>query len=247
MIRIIVTSVLCIIWFLSWSHVSAAPVVCPVVPEMVDIYAEAEALWAQARSRYALCKSARDARNESSVTDFVCPSGDFNLDNRWHQDEILAYQLAFATVFERIDMASLQHAKALYCIRNNDPIAWQQSIKVFTDDRVGYAGQYLNTCSISYIIGLLNVDPNNTIIKTTDVLPQASCSDLARRKIDALHNLSLLIAAEGVSKSYENYKDTFINMLKSKYGELLDKFSYWIRLVDTAMHKLDKYLQETIR
>lgn len=111
-------------------------------------------------------------QEESSITDYICPSGDYNSSSRPHTREVLAYQLAVAAVFQKIDENAIQYAKSLQCMRDTDPIKWQQTIKIFTDNNTGYASKYQSTCSIPFVIGLLNIDPENLKIETTDTFPQ---------------------------------------------------------------------------
>ena len=97
--------------------------------------------------------------------------------------------LAASTVFQAIDTNAMQYAKNLQCNRDTDPIKWQQTIKVFTDENNGYASKYYGACSIPWVMSLLNTDVENVYIETTDTFPQSHCMMLAQAKVDALHNL----------------------------------------------------------
>lgn len=239
-----------IIWFFSFtlfSSVTFSTPVCPEIPEMIDLEIEKGGLSALAIANTLACLDARSARAESTITDFTCPSWDFNATDRPHTDEILAYQIAVAAVFKAIDTNAMQYAQNLQCNRDTDPIKWQQAIKIFTDSNNGYASKYYSTCSIAYITDLLNADPDNPIIKTTETFPQGDCMLLARAKVDALHNLWLLLASNGVGKWFQNDKDIFLDEVKTKYSILLDKVSNYLRVVGRAVAKLDKYLSNTVR
>jgi hypothetical protein len=155
--------------------------------------------------------------------------------------------MATAMVFQQIDKNSMQYAKNLQCNRDTDPIKWQQAIKVFTDSNNGYASKYNATCSIPYILDLLNADPANPRVQSTDAFPQADCMLLARAKVEALHNLGLLLASNGVGKWFQNDKDTFLDAVKTKYSALLDKISNYMRIIGRAVPKLDKYTPTTIQ
>lgn len=244
-----------IIWFLCFTLFSgvtfgAAPVCLPP-PIMIDLGAQQQALSQVAKSRYEQCKTARIAQKEASITDFVCPSGNFSEADRPHADEIIAYQIAVATVFQAIDTNSMLYAQSLHCNRDTDPIKWQQTIKIFTDSNSGYAAKYYSACNISYIVSLLNTIWQDgqlifDTIQTSDTFPQY-CEYLASRKVDALHNLGILLASNGVGKWFQNDKDIFINAVKTKYSNLLDKVSNYLRVVGRAVKKLDKYTTNPIQ
>ena len=228
----------------------AGPAVCPEPPEMIDILVEKDWISGIALGNYEACKNARASQIESTITDFVCPSGDFSIADRPHTDEILAYQIAVATVFQAIDTNAMQYAKNLQCNRDTDPIKWQQTIKIFTDANTGYAKQYNATCDISYITSLLNsmwVGGQFTfdVIQTSDTFPQY-CEYLAGRKIDALHNLWILLMSNWVGKWFQNDKDIFLDTVKTKYSGLLDKMSAYLRIVGRAVAKLDRYIKNPI-
>lgn len=125
---------------------------CPPPPPMIDLNAESGSLSTLAQERARTCYAARLTRSETAITDFVCPSGDYDQNDRPYTREILAYQIAVATVFQAIDKNSLQYAKSLQCLRQKDPIIWQQSNKVFTDTQYGYASKYEAACNMSYIL-----------------------------------------------------------------------------------------------
>lgn len=225
----------------------AAPAVCPATPDMIDITVEKDTLSDIAKTRSNNCFAARLLQTETKETDYICPSGDFSNTDRPYTDEILAYQIAVATVFQAIDTNALLYAQSLQCNRDTDPIKWQQTIKIFTDENTGYAKQYYSTCSISWILSLLNTDPNNPIIRTTNTLPQADCMNLAKSKTDALHNLWILLMSNWVGKWFQNGKDVFLDEVKTKYSGVLDKVSVYLRIVGRAVAKLDKYLKNTIQ
>ncbi len=197
------------------------------------------------------CLAARNTRTESSITDFTCPSGDYNTSDRPHTDEVLAYQLAVATVFAAIDEDALKYSKSLQCMRERDPIKWTETNRiVIHGDGASvewYSQKYHDICDETFIIRLINT-PTQKYIKSTDFAPQwFDCKDLADAKVQALDNLTALLAANGIGKWYENDKDKFITQVKGKYKTLIVKLADYMKLVSTAVSKLDTYLTNTIR
>jgi hypothetical protein len=179
---------------------------------MIDLDREFENLSNLVRTRAKECIIARSENRESSIKDYVCPSGDFSEGDRPYTDEILSYQIAVATVFQAVDKVALTHARSLQCIRQKDPIIWQQSNKIFTDLNSGYAAQYQKVCSEGYILNLLN-KKEQSIVTTSDAFPQY-CQNLANAKIRALDNLVTLLTAKAIGKSYQNDKDEFLTRVK---------------------------------
>lgn len=215
---------------------------------MIDLDAEFETLSSLAKKRSTDCINARKNQKETSETEYVCPSGDFSEANRPYTNEILAYQIAIATVFQAIDKNSLQFAQSLQCQRQKDPIIWQQTITRFTDLTTGYAAQYQKACNISFIIRLLEAKDATevTLVQTSDTFPDY-CINLANSKVNALHNLWILLASNAVWKSYQNDKDEFLTEVKWRYAKLLEKTSRYFRLMWQAVAKIDVYLKQTIK
>jgi hypothetical protein len=109
--------------------VFAAPT-CPAAPEMIDLNAKFSEISDTAVLNIEACLSAREQRTESSITDFTCPSGDSNTSSRPHAEEVLAYQLAVATVFATIDKNAMTYAESVQCIRERDPIKWIETNRI---------------------------------------------------------------------------------------------------------------------
>jgi len=204
--------------FLSFFRIGfTAPAVCPELPtEIIDIDAVLEEVTAIAKSRADQCIALRNEQAESTATDFYCPSGDMSASKRPYTDPVLAYQIAVGTLFETIDDNAFQYLKALYCIRETDIVAWQQSNKIITDTNVGFASKYLYACDMDLVMNrMLNLDEQDRRIWTSDTFPQwADCYALAQKKTQALYNLATLVASYSVGKSYQNDKDTFVDDIK---------------------------------
>lgn len=236
--------------FFSGVTFSATPS-CPTPPQMIDLDKEFDILSVRVKDRAKNCILARSQNRESSIKDYVCPSGDFSEGDRPYTDEILSYQIAVATVFQTVDKVALEHARSLQCIRQKDPVIWQQSNKIFTDLTSGYAAKYMKACDMSYIVRLLNKSSTqwqyiSDILQTSDVFPQY-CDTLANAKIQALDNLVTLLSAKAIWKSYQNDKDQFVTEVKGKYASLLQKSSRYFRSISQAIAKIDAYTQKPIR
>jgi hypothetical protein len=120
-----------VVFFVTMFHgvVLAAPT-CPPPPQMIELDAQFNTLSATAKERITKCLAARRDSQESSITDFSCPSGDYNRDARPHTREILSYQIAVATVFEEIDKSAMEYAHSLQCMRERDPIKWIETNRI---------------------------------------------------------------------------------------------------------------------
>jgi hypothetical protein len=109
--------------------VSAAPT-CPTPPAMIDLESKFSELSTTAVSNIKKCITARGGGKESSITDFTCPSGDYNIGERSYTNEVLAYQIAVATVFAVIDEDALRYSKALQCMRGRDVVKWMETNRI---------------------------------------------------------------------------------------------------------------------
>lgn len=233
--------------------VVAAPT-CPTPPQMIDLDARFSELSTKSQKRASDCYAARLLWAETREADYTCPSGDYNTDARPHTKEILSYQIAVATVFEEIDDNAMDYARSLQCMRDRDPIKWSETNRIVLhgdgESVIGYDQLYQWVCQIGYIEKLLAM-PDAIVgayLQTSETYPQwFDCDSLASSKVQALENLTTLLAANGVGKGYENDKDTFINQVKGKYKTLVVKLADYMKLVSTAVSKLDTYLTNTIR
>jgi hypothetical protein len=139
-------------------------------------------------------------------------------------------------------------------MRGRDVVKWMETNRIVIHGDgasvAWYASKYQAACQIWYIERLLSTPEAivDTYLQTTDTYPQwFDCSRLAQGKIQALENLTALLAANGIAKWYENDKDKFINQVKGKYKTLVVKLADYMKLVSTAVSKLDTYLTNTIR
>jgi hypothetical protein len=250
----LILSLLALISFTTFCGVVLAAPACQTPPAMIDLDAKFSELSTTAKKRASDCYAARLLWAETRETDYTCPSGDYNADARPHTREILSYQIAVATVFAAIDEDAFRYSKSLQCMRERDVMKWDQtnSIVIHGDGNsvAWYEQKYQAVCQIWYIEKLLAMpeDRSKEFIQTTEAYPQwFDCSRLAKQKVQALDNLVALLAANGIGKWYENDKDKFITQVKGKYRTLIVKLVDYMKLVSTAVSKLDTYLTKTIR
>lgn len=126
----LILSLLALISFTTFCGVVLAAPTCQTPPAMIDLESKFNELSDTAVFNIEDCLAARNTRTESSITDFTCPSGDYNTSDRPHTDEVLAYQLAVATVFAAIDEDALKYSKSLQCMRERDPIKWTETNRI---------------------------------------------------------------------------------------------------------------------
>ena len=230
---------------------------CPEPPTVtIDLAGKMDELSTRARDNITRCLTARKERTESTIKDFSCPSGDFNSSDRPHTDEILSYQIGVATAFDMIDQEAVcQYARSLQCMRDHDPIKWQQTNEYYIrDTNKGYSGAYQKVCDVDFMLTLLNRSTQRQgqqiidIIRTSDAFPQYSdCSALASSKVQALENLTTLLASKWVGQAFQNDKDTFMNQVKWRYKTLLDKVRDYMKTVEDAVKGMTKYITNPIQ
>ena len=98
--------------------------------ESFDLKKEVLTLREEARSAIESCIEARQKNKESSITDFSCPSGDTIAGtNQPFTNEVLAYQVAVAKVFAKIDESAEKYMKELSTCREQDSVVWTEDIR----------------------------------------------------------------------------------------------------------------------
>lgn len=226
---------------------------CPAPPPLLNLESERDALRSDATSRIEQCIAARAKNQESSIRAFSCPSGDFNINDRAQIDQVIAYQITVATVFEKIDTNATQYMQALFCLRDRDPIKWDATNNARINGQQyqsagSYESLYKTYCTnFSSVASLINTDAKKYIY-SSDAYPQYfDCMPLAEKKIQSLRNLAAFLTTNGIAKGYENDKDIFLDKVKGKYATLLEKTSRYFRLISQAVAKMDTYLRQTIQ
>jgi len=190
-------------------------------------------LRSEAVSAISECIEARDKNQEASInnpeTGHICPSGDY-----WNDDQMvvstwtLAYNITAAIAFIKIDEKAKEYTKSLQCSRNPDATAWIEDIRKTIDgtsDKEWYADEYIKICNIAYMTSILNdTEFNGPFIQTTSTFPQSICNYRAKARAKSLRDISHILMSDGLAKWYQNDKDNYVDKIKGKYKELLEKF-----------------------
>lgn len=234
---------------------------CVAGPEIVplDIFATSFKQEQQniVLSRYATC--IRDGNSGSD--EFFCPSKDsgFFQDGKPITNEIIAYNLAVESVFQKIDEKTKEYKKQLQDLRCVDAYQWKDNIRTElygkpSENKAGVASLYESACNFGYIQSIINYqeDPKNPKplpikISETDTYPQTICMDLAKRKVQSLSYAGDILTARGTAKTLQNDKDRFIDAVKWRYRTLLDKIHELMQIIDRASSKKTGNDIDTVR
>jgi hypothetical protein len=127
------------------------------------------------------CIVARASQNPNSITDFVCPQGEFySSSNQPITRETLAYLIAVQISLNKVDLEVIKYMKQLQKTREANMNEWLETINSCTEKITGI---YSHICGLGTLEALLNADKNKLYITTTATYPQTLCTDLAARKI----------------------------------------------------------------
>lgn len=204
-------------------------------------------------------KECLDARNavpsrESSITEFYCPSGDFTItDGRPLNNDTIPYHVAVALIFAEIDQTALAYMCDLREMREKDPVKWTEDIRkkfelTTASDVNTLAESYLWVCNFWYIeMRIGNNTKDEAWIKSTNTYPQSICKSIAKRKVQAWYNMAYILMWDGIAKSYQNDKDTFIGKVKSKYSVIIDKYNQYVLLAGNTIKNLTWLPENSIR
>jgi hypothetical protein len=127
------------------------------------------------------CIKARESKNPNSITEYVCPQGDFFAKSSQPiTRETTAYLIAVSISFNKIDTDIQKYMKKLQKTREADPIKWVETIRSCTEKMRDI---YSQICGFSTIEARLNEDKDKLYITSTNTYPQELCIDLASKKI----------------------------------------------------------------
>jgi hypothetical protein len=165
-----------IIWTIILSGVtlvSVSAATCDIradLPESATLISQAER-----------CIEARRTGNPNSITDFVCPQGEFFASSGQPiTRETLSYLIAVQLSMSKVDTDIIQYMKQLQNTRESDPTRWIETIRSCTDQiRVIYS----QICGFGTLEARLNTDKNKLYITSTNTYPQTLCTDIATKKI----------------------------------------------------------------
>ena len=221
--------------------------------ESFDLKKEVLALREETRSAIESCIEARKKNKESSITDFSCPSGDTIAGtNQPFTNEVLAYQVAVAKVFAKIDESAEKYMKELSACREQDSVVWTEDIRKnieWTANQDGYTTWYRQACSFGFLEENIlrgRWEGETTYTLSTNLYPQSDfCLARADKKADAWTKMGYILMGQGIAKSYQNDKDIFAESVKWAYKKLLDKFHSYVMIIDRAVSKMTGYNKET--
>jgi hypothetical protein len=202
------------------------------------------------------CIEARAKNQEASVHNpqiwHICPSGEY-----WNDDQMiistgtLAYNITAAIAFHKIDKFSGTYIDSLACSRNPDATAWINDIDTTISgvwEKEWYADIYAKICDITYMTSILtNTKFNEPFIQTTGTFPQIICQNQAKKKASALRNLGHILMGNWLAKWYQNDKDNYVDTIKGKYKQLLEKMHSYLMIFTRAETKLDKYTVSPVK
>lgn len=189
------------------------------------------------------CVQAREKGNPNSITEFVCPQGNyFDANNQQITGETLSYLIAANISFNKIDTDIKKYMVNLQKKREADPGKWTETIRGCTDK---IANIYKNICNFGTLETLLNADPKEPIITTTNTYPQALCTDLARKKVQGWYYLQTIFMSDGISKNQKNSTDKWATTVKWAYGRVLWNFHGYQKILSRAVSKMTAYTKES--
>lgn len=198
------------------------------------------------------CLDARKNAQESSITEFHCPSGSFtNEDLRPLDENTIPYHVGVAVLFNEIDKDALAYMCDLREMREKDPTKWTEDIRkkielTSTAENKPFWERYREVCDFSYIAGRINTKEKEWII-STNTYPQTICEWLADRKALAWSHMWNVLMTEGVAKSWQNDKDTFVDTVKWRYTIVYDKYLRYKRIAERAIKNLTALAEQTTR
>lgn len=188
------------------------------------------------------CIKARKWGNPNSITEFVCPQGEFfSANNQPITDETLAYTIATQVSINKVDRDIMKYMKELKKSREPDPTKWTEAIDVCQGH---IKSIYDNICKFGVIESRLNAWEKE-YIKNTSVYPQTLCSDLTNKKINAWRYLQYIIMSDGISKNQKNSTDKWITEVKWAYGRVLWSWHNYQKILARAVSKMTGYTEKS--
>jgi hypothetical protein len=59
--------------------------------------------------------------------------------------------------------------------------------------------------------------------------------------------MAYILAGQGIAKSYQNDKDTYMEKMKKKYANILDKWTRYKGIFTNAVEKMDAYIRKAVK
>ncbi len=207
------------------------------------------------------CLDARNTGTENSITDYVCPTGDFLL-LHWREFTLkadptnVAYQVVLSRAFNDLDKKVKEYLKILQEKRDKNPASWTEDIRMkFV---IEFPAKYNAICYPTIKDEVLawskipNPRNNNNpypILTTSAIAIDGlsdsalACEGLVVQKMKAFQNISMMLAAQGVTKSYTNDKSTFMEKIKTKYDSILETWRNYVAALTKATDKWNAFIK----
>lgn len=187
--------------------------------------------------KVAECIQAWSGGTEASITEYVCPSGNFaQKSNQAFTRETLCGNIYMQLSFQEIDRDVEKYMKELQDTRNPDMTSWNENIRL---ESAVWGDKYSAVCSTASF--------REYCAATTDFFPESTCRDRANAKTQAWTNMGYILAGKGIAKAYQNDKDTYVEKIKTKYDTILKKWNAYKRIVDIAISKFTAYIRNAVK
>lgn len=234
-------------WLAYVWDIFAAAVKCPVDPKVYT----PEVI----RGKIELCLSKREKHDESSITDFYCPSGDYTYaDWRILNDNTIPYHIMVSQLFAEIDEEALKYMCQLRELRVHDATSWTEDLrKKFESSSeakyLSFFDRYKEVCKIDYIWEKMKLmdTPKKSWITKVETYPQSICEGIVDGKIRAWRNMGKILMNEWMGKASQNDKDKFIDKVKGKYAIIIEKYLHYSRVAGKGISNLTALPKETIQ
>jgi hypothetical protein len=196
------------------------------------------------RSAIASCEKARKDGNPNSITEFICPQGDFFTDNNQSiNQDTLPYIISVTLSFNKVDKEIYKYMQELQKKRYADSTIWITEIRACTDN---IADIYNNICQFGTLESIINgTDPTKSIINRTNTYPQELCQNRAKSKTQWWYYLETILMADGISKNQKNSTDKWVTEVKWAYGRVLWSWHGYQKILARAVSKMTWYTKES--
>ena len=182
------------------------------------------------------CITARATGKANSITDFMCPQGNFYDDNNQSiTSETVPYLIAVNLSFNKIDAEISRYMRKLQEKREPSPTVWEDAIDKCT---AKIKTAYDDICQFGALEATLYTDPNNKIIVTTRPYPQSLCQVRATQKLQWWRYLQYIMMSDSISKNQKNSTDKWITEVKWAYARVLWSWHNYKGMLATAVSKL---------
>lgn len=200
------------------------------------------------------CIKARTNGTANAIDEYLCPSGDFGYeDNRPLTRDQLAYNITVNLLLNESDKKMREYMEQLNKIRDKDPVAWTEAygsciLGKGWETKKSLAYFYDNLCGFTFVPSFLNSEkPEQPFFTSSDAFPQTICQQLIERKKNAWMNLGETLMQRGITKSYQNDKDYFVEELQGRYRAILEKFHIYQKIIARASSKITHFIREAVK